>query len=482
METKKIQELPVLNQWIWGLGALGYALLERMLITYVIFFYLSPKEYQVVDLVTDRIYLGVFTVLGIALLLGRIVDGLADPIIAALSDKTRSSLGRRKPFMLASVLPLSAAAILMFYPPRLGETSALNGIWACAIWLLFYIFFTAYITPYFALIPELGHSHSIRINLGTVHAFFVIMGMIAMTVVFPLIAAAFQKNGFPLRPAYQYTAALFTLIALLSLLLATFSFNEKKHCLPSNPPASGMWKSMLSILSIKAFRTFLIGELFFQYAIFMLNLGLLYYVVVIFRQEESFLTILGGLTIGIALLSFPLVNKAAKAMGKKKPLLLGVAIMTASCFILFALSWNMNSTALYLGVLLFGLGGISLSTCTILTVPTYADMARVEALRTGVQREAMYYAARNLPLKMTIALAGATFSYLIAAFGKDMAKPLGVQLSLLIVAAFSLIGLIFFAIYPEQQILEQLSKYETKTIDFPNAGRQGIKKNSGPSL
>ena len=156
MRDNNIQELPLLNQWVWGFGALGYALLERMLITYVIFFYLSPKEYKVTDLVTDRIYLGVFTVLGIALLLGRIVDGLADPIIAALSDKTRSSLGRRKPFMLASALPLSATAILIFYPPHPGETSALNGIWACIIWMLFYIFFTAYITPYFALIPELG--------------------------------------------------------------------------------------------------------------------------------------------------------------------------------------------------------------------------------------------------------------------------------------------------------------------------------------
>ena len=466
MRTNNIEKLPLLNQWIWGFGALGYALLERMLITYVIFFYLSPQEYQVVDLVPDRIYLGVFTILGMALLLGRIVDGLVDPFIAALSDKTRSSLGRRKPFMLASALPLSAMAILIFYPPHLSETSVVNGIWACTIWTLFYIFFTTYITTYFALIPELGHTNSIRINLGTIHALFVIIGMIAMTVVFPLIVAAFQKNGLPLRPAYQYTAALFTLIALLSLLLATFSFNEKKHCVPASPPATGTWKSILSILSIKAFRTFLLGELFFQFAIFILNLGLLYYVVVIFRQEESFLPIL-RLTIGVALLSFPLVTKMAKTVGKKKPLLLGVAILTAACFILFALSWNMTSTALYLGVLLFGLGGISLSTCTILTVPTYADMAREEALRTGVQREAMYYAARNLPLKITIALAGATFSYLITVFGKDLAKPLGVQLSLLIVAVFSLIGFFFFAAYPEERILQQLNKYENKATEPP---------------
>jgi glycoside/pentoside/hexuronide:cation symporter, GPH family len=271
---------------------------------------------------------------------------------------------------------------------------------------------------------------------------------------------ALQNRGMEIRQSYQYSAVLFTIVALVSLMIASASFNEKKHCKPATPPASGMWKSMKSILSVKAFRLFLIGELFFQFAIFMLNLGLLYYVVVIFRQEESFLTVIGGLTIAVALISFPYINKLSKKIGKKKPLLLGVLIMTVACCLLFILSWNVNDTTLYIGVTLFGLGGLSLSTCTILTIPTYADMAREEALRTGVQREAMYYAARNLPLKITIALAGATFSFLISAFGKDIANPFGIQLSLLVIAVFSLIGFFFFAAYPEKQIQQKLSKYE----------------------
>lgn len=464
MPENKIEDLPIKNQWLWGFGALGYALLERMLIIYVIFYYLPPKEYRIIDLVSDRIFLGIFTVLGIALLLGRVVDGIADPFIATLSDKMKSRLGRRKPFMLASALPLSVTAVLMFFPPSLSETSYLNGIWASVIWLFFYIFFTAFITPYFALISELGHSNSLRINLGTMHALFVIIGMIAMTVFFPLIVSALQNSGMEIRLSYQLTAALFALIALISLLIASLSFDEKKHCIPAKPPALGMWQSMKSILAIKAFRMFLIGELFFQFAIFMLNLGLLYYIVVIFRQEENFLTLVGGLTIAVALASFPFVNKVSKRIGKRKPILLGVLIMSFACFLLFALSWNMTGTALYIGVALFGLGGLSLSTCTILTIPTYADMAKEEALRTGVQREAMYYAARNLPLKITIALAGATFAYLISAFGKDIAEPFGIQLSLLVIAVFSLTSFFFFAAYPEEQIRRKLDKYEGENL------------------
>ncbi len=460
MQRKKVLELPLLNQWLWGFGSLGYALFERILITYAVFYYLPPREMQVADLVTDEIFLGVFTVIGIALLLGRFVDGITDPFIATLSDRTKSRLGRRKPFMLISAIPLTVLTILMFFPPQPDGPSYLNGIWVCVIWMLFYVFFTVFINPYFALISELGHSNSLRINLGTMHALFAIIAMVAVIVIFPQVVTSLQNSGMEIRQSYQYAAVIFSLVAFLSILIASVSFNEKKHCVPATPPTTGMWKSMKSILSIKAFRVFLIGELFFQFAIFMLSLGMLYYVVVLLRQEESFLTVIGGLTIAVAIVSFPFINKISKRIGKKKPLLFGVIIMIVASFLLFGLSWNINETTLTIGVIMFGVGGLSLSTCTILTIPTYADMAREETLRTGEQREAMYYAARNLPLKITIALAGATFSYLISAFGKDIANPLGLQLSLLVIAVCSLVSFFFFAAYPEKQIQQKLSVYE----------------------
>ncbi len=460
MSNNPIQKMPLLNQWLWGFGSLGYALMERMLIVYVIFFYLPPREYQIVDLVTDEVYLGFFTVLGLALLFGRVVDGLADPFVATLSDKTKSRLGRRKPFMLGSALPLCVAAVLIFFPPHMGETSLLNGLWATVLWLVFYVFFTAYITPYFALISELGHTNDLRINFGTVHALFAILGMVIATIVFPLIVTAFQDAGMDLRLSYQMTAVIFGGLAMVSLYIATFTFNEKKHCLPAETPTTGMWQSIRSIYEIKAFKIFLIGELLLQFAIFMLNLGLLYYVVVIFQREESFLTILGGVTIGVALISFPIINKISKKVGKRKPILFGVSIMIVACFLIFALSWNMTGFAFYLGLAMFGLGGLTLSTCTILTLPVYADLAKEESLRTGVKREAMFYAARNLPLKITIALAGAVFAFLISAFGRDIAEPLGVQLTLLVIAVFSLAGFFFFYAYPEKEIQEKLAKYE----------------------
>ena len=457
MTDKKVCELPVFNQWLWGFGGLGYALMERLLITYAVFFYLLPSDYGVHDLVTRQTYFGIFTIMGLAILMGRLVDGISDPLVATLSDRTKSKLGRRKPFLLVSALPMCTAAVLVFYPPFIGETSMLNGLWAASLWLVFYVFFTGYITPYFSLISELGHTNSLRINFGTIHALFAILGMVIATIIFPLLVTAFREGGMDVRPAYQFTALIFGAIALVSLYITAFSYDEKKHCHPAEAPISGMWSSMKSILSISAFRTFLIGELLLQFAIFMLNLGLAYYVTVLFGMQESFLTILGGVLIGVALISFPIVNKMSKKIGKKKPIILGVVIMFSACFTIYIVSFNMTDFGFYIALAMFGLGGITLASCTILTLPVYADLAREESLRTGVKREAMFYASRNLPLKFTIALAGVCFAYLLS---DRFDEFFGIQLSILFVAIFSLLSLFFFLAYPEKKVEESLQKHE----------------------
>lgn len=58
---------------------------------------------------------------------GRFVDGLADPLIAVLSDNCRARPGRRKVFLLASGLPLA----LTSRPFPAGNRQATGSGWGC---------------------------------------------------------------------------------------------------------------------------------------------------------------------------------------------------------------------------------------------------------------------------------------------------------------------------------------------------------------
>ena len=52
-------------------------------------------------------------------MVGRIWDAFYDPIIGFLSDRAKTRMGRRRPFMLGGAIPLFIAMIIMFTNPSL---------------------------------------------------------------------------------------------------------------------------------------------------------------------------------------------------------------------------------------------------------------------------------------------------------------------------------------------------------------------------
>ncbi|HSW35048.1 MAG TPA: MFS transporter [Candidatus Limnocylindrales bacterium] len=460
MEQRKVISLPPAGQLLYASASTAFTMLERMILLYMPFYYLPPVELGLPGLLPDRTYLGIFTVLGASLLVSRVFDGFTDPVIASLSDNSRSHLGRRKLFLILGGLPLALSTLLVFYPPDLGHATYLNGLWLGSIMVLFYISFTAYVNPYLALLPELGHNTNLRISLATMIAFFGLIGMVMVTVLFPLLTGSLQDAGIEMRAAYRYGALIFAAVSVIMLYVATLGFKENIHCLPAEAQQMGTWQSFRHTFGVKPFRIFLAGEMFLQFAMNLVTLALIYYAVVIFQREEQFIIVLAGLTIGGALLCFPLVNIIAKRIGKKKVITTGVLCLAFSGLAIFLLSFNSAGIYFYIKLALFALAGFPLAVLTILINPTIADLARLDFYTTGQRREAMFFGARAIPLKLTVALAGVVFAFLLSEFGRDIGQALGVQLSALVVAVAALCSYICFRFYPEKQVLAVLKNEE----------------------
>ncbi len=441
-------------------GSAAFTMLERLILLYIPFYFMPPREFNLPNLISEETFLGLATILGIALALGRIVDAAADPVVATISDNLRLGLGRRKPFLLISALPLAAFTFLSFNPPYPGQEHLVNGIWLALMMSLFYLAFTAYVNPYLSLLSELGHTDASRINLSTLVAISGLAGMILITVIFPELVGRLQDAGMGLRDSYRYAVAGAAIPAFALLLTAGLSFNESRHCHPVTSDRLGLREALLRALEVRPFRRFVLGEVFMQFSMNLVTLGMLYYTVVIFRQEQRFMTVLAALIFGTALLAFPLVNAAAKNKGKAKILTFSALILAFCSLGIFLLSFNMAGMAFYLGLALIGLAGIPTAAFSILVNPTIAEIARSQAVQTGGRREAIFFGARAVPLKITIAVAGGVFGFLLATFGRDVGDPLGVQLTLLLVALASFGAFLAFRGYPEKEVQEALLEEE----------------------
>ena len=110
-----VKRLPYWGKLAYGVGAGGYGLIDRIMVTWLMYFYVLEPIRGQVALISGFAF-------GVVMFLGRVVDAIADPLFARWSDNHRGRLGRRIPFMLYSGVLYVAVFIALFYPPVAGES------------------------------------------------------------------------------------------------------------------------------------------------------------------------------------------------------------------------------------------------------------------------------------------------------------------------------------------------------------------------
>lgn len=110
------------------------------------------------------------TLAGLVSSVALIFDAATEPFMGTISDRWRSRLGRRHPFMFASSVPFGICLYMLFAPPSLGQTGL---FWWMLVWsLLTRVFLTLFHTPHLALGGELSDDYQERTLLFTLSSLF----------------------------------------------------------------------------------------------------------------------------------------------------------------------------------------------------------------------------------------------------------------------------------------------------------------------
>lgn len=79
----------------------------------------------------------------------RLWDTVSDPLMGHLSDRTRTRLGRRRPWILVGSMPLALFGVMIFTQPQFLSQTAL-GIWVGIALIGVYTAMTAVQVPHYA--------------------------------------------------------------------------------------------------------------------------------------------------------------------------------------------------------------------------------------------------------------------------------------------------------------------------------------------
>ncbi|CAE7821619.1 uidB, partial [Symbiodinium necroappetens] len=127
----------------------------------------------------------------------QIFDAISDPLLGYLSDRCRTSWGRRRPFLLLGSSFLAISFVALFSPPNLGNpTSALA--FAAAFGLLTQMFLTVARIPWMAWAIDLNSDYDAKTRLVSVREFMWVLGAM-LGAVLPSVAGALLGDSGPLR-------------------------------------------------------------------------------------------------------------------------------------------------------------------------------------------------------------------------------------------------------------------------------------------
>jgi glycoside/pentoside/hexuronide:cation symporter, GPH family len=125
---------------------------------------------------------------GLLLMVTKLADAVIDVTVGALSDRTRSRWGRRKPYLLAGGLLSAASFLMIFHPPVLGQASVTA--YMIAALLVYSLAYSLFNVPYMAMPAELTQGFHERTRLISFRTVFVSIGqLLAMAGTAALISA-----------------------------------------------------------------------------------------------------------------------------------------------------------------------------------------------------------------------------------------------------------------------------------------------------
>jgi len=356
--------------------------------------FFTAMAFQLAAFLTDTLGLAA-SLMGIAVMTGRVVDAFTDPLMGYLSDRTHSRWGRRRPYLFFGAVPLALLFYLMFTKPAFLSSQISLFIWVTVVYTLLTTSYTIVNIPYGALTPDLSRDFDEQTSLNAYRMSFAVVGtLIGAGAAMPIInSASDQISG------YARMGAVFGAVSLITAWITFFTVREKKVELERKKV--NMLQEYRKVVTDKTFLKILFPWAAFITGVTMASGILIYFFRYIYNDESMTTTVMLVLLL-TALLFIPLWTGVSRKISKKNIYIIGMAIFAISVFII-AYAGEVLSSGVLLAVV--ALAGVGLSTHYVMPYSLIPDAVENNFAETGERREGIFYGLWTFFSKIGQALA-----------------------------------------------------------------------------
>ena len=363
----------------------------------------------------------------------RIWDAVSDPMAGYLSDRTQTRIGRRRPWMAASVVPIVAVFVMMWSPPDSMTGGALVAWMAVGV-LGFYTAMTVFIVPHTALGAELTDGYHDRTRIfATRHVTWTLGSVIAVGGMQLLINSEKPRE---LAGVLGLSVAIVTGVLILWAVRRLRERPEFQGRGGENPLKSfrDVWRNPHARLLLIVFLIENLGAA---------TIGLLTFYVAKYVVKRPDLTGVFIFCYMLASIGFvPVWLPLSRRFGKKQLWIFSMLLTGTAFGGMFFLQEN----SIWLISVLAVLAGTAASCGAMVGPSIQADVIDYDEYLTGERKEGAYFAAWNFVFKsatgVTIMLSGWVLQ--IVGFVPNVEQTETVKLAIL--SLYSIFPLVCYAI------------------------------------
>lgn len=332
---------------------------------------------------------------GTVILVSKVYDAITDPFEGVIGDRTRTRLGRRRPYLLAGIPLIFISFFLLFFPVSLASQ-----VGRFVFVLLTYLFFSTVVSivmlNYNALQSELTLDYDERTSLSSTRILFSTVASIVAAVLPLEIVGLFSD----VRTGYIAMAAFFGAFFALPFIATVAATREREAF--QRPPRPFHWRqAFIEPFQVRSFVILLGMYLFAFVAIDAVSSIVIYFMTYYLGRGEEANFVSGTLLVA-QVVSLPFYVWISKRWNKRTGYIVGAVAWMLVMLTSLLIAPGQPYYFVYVFAALVGLstGGI-----VIMVYAMFPDIPDVDELKSGQRREGIYAAMFTFMRKLSSAVA-----------------------------------------------------------------------------